>query len=322
MNSALIGDIGATNARFGLLIDGKQSHVSVLEVAAYPSLGDAILAYFDGLKSGGAARPRRGALAVAGPVTGDFLSFTNHPWSFSISALTRALELERLEIVNDFVALAMAVPHLTDRDRRQIGPGEPVAGTPVGVIGPGTGLGVSIVVPDGRGPKPRWIPIASEGGHVTLPAVTEREAAVVNLLHRDGRAHVSAETLICGQGLSTLYDLLSALDGAPPATLQPAEVTTRALAGGDKRAIETVGLFCAMLGTVAGNLALTAGARGGVYIAGGIVPRFGDVFDRSEFRERFVAKGRMRRYLEPIPTYLVTEDLPAFRGLTALLEQG
>jgi glucokinase len=314
-----------------VLRDGVATAVRVLGVADYPSLRNAILAYLDGLNSE-LPRPDAAALAVAGPVTGDFLSLTNHPWSFSIAALTHDLGFRKLDVVNDFVAVALAIPRLGTGDRRQIGDGQvgngqigdgtPVAGAPIAAIGPGTGLGVSILVPADGEPNPRWIPLPGEGGHVTLPAVTERENAIIQWLHRSGRAHVSAETLIRGQGLSILHAALSALDGLAAPALEPADVTARALDGTDPVAVEAVGIFCAMLGTIAGNLALTAGARGGVYVAGGVVPRFGKMFDRSEFRARFVAKGRMRPYLEAIPTYLVTDELPAFLGLAALLEQG
>jgi len=149
MESALIGDIGATNARFAVLQDGVPSSIRVLPVASYASLHDAIEAYFEGLEKAGPKRPRVGALAVAGPVTGDFLSFTNHPWSFSISGLAKELGFTHLDVINDFVAVALAVPRI--KKRRQVGAGEPVAGAPVGIIGPGSGLGVSIVVPVDEG---------------------------------------------------------------------------------------------------------------------------------------------------------------------------
>jgi glucokinase len=251
-------------------------------------------------------------------VTGDFLSFTNHPWSFSISGLAKELGFTHLDVINDFVAVALAVPRI--KKRRQVGAGEPVAGAPVGIIGPGSGLGVSIVVPVDEGEFVRWVPLSGEGGHVTLSPITDREIALVAWLHRTGRAHVSAEMFICGKGLTTLYAGLSALDGVAPATLQPADVSNRAISGQDPIAVEAVDIFCALLGTVAGNLALTAGARGGVYIAGGIVPKMGEFFDKSQFRPRFVAKGRMRSFLEPIPTYVVTEEFPAFLGLAELVE--
>jgi glucokinase len=320
MELALIGDIGATNARFAVLQDGIPTSIRVLPVVSYASLHDAIVAYFEGLDHADLRRPTIGALAVAGPVTGDYLSFTNHPWSFSIAGLAKDLGLKYLDVINDFVAVALAVPRLVPDDRRQVGTGESVAGSPVGIIGPGSGLGVSIVVPVDDGNVTRWVPLSGEGGHVTLPPVTEREVALVAWLHRTGRSHVSAETLICGKGLTTLHAGLSALDGIAPTPLEPADVSRRAISGEDPVAVEAVEIFCALLGTVAGNLALTAGARGGIYIAGGIVPKMGEFFDHSQFRPRFASKGRMRTYLEPIATYVITEAFPAFLGLAELVE--
>jgi glucokinase len=321
MELALIGDIGATNARFAVLQDGTPTAIKVLPVAAYASLQDAITAYFEGLDKDDLRRPQVGALAVAGPVTGDYLSFTNHPWSFSISSLAKEVGLTHLDVINDFVAVALAVPRIGPSARRQVGEGSSVAGAPVGIIGPGSGLGVSIVVPvDEKNGTTRWVPLSGEGGHVTLPPVTERETALVAWLHRTGRSHVSAETLICGKGLTTLHAGLSALDGIAPTHLEPADVSRRAISGEDQIAVEAVEIFCALLGTVAGNLALTAGTRGGVFIAGGIVPKMGTFFDHSQFRPRFVAKGRMRTFLEPIATYVITEEFPAFLGLAELVE--
>jgi glucokinase len=321
MESALIGDIGATNARFAVLQDGIPTSIKILPVASHASLQDAIAAYFDGLDKADLLRPKIGALAVAGPVTGDYLSFTNHPWSFSISGLAKDAGLTHLDVINDFVAVALAVPRIGPTARRQVGPGSSVAGAPVGIIGPGSGLGVSIVVPvDEKDGSTRWVPLSGEGGHVTLSPVTEREIALVAWLHRTGRSHVSAETLICGRGLTTLHGGLSALDGVSPTHLEPADVARGAISGTDPIAVEAVEIFCALLGTVAGNLALTAGARGGIFIAGGIVPKMGEFFDHSQFRPRFVAKGRMRTFLEPIATYVVTEEFPAFLGLAELVE--
>jgi glucokinase len=321
MELALLGDIGATNARFAVLKDGAVTSIQVLPVASYASLCDALTAYFESLDREDLLRPTIGAVAVAGPVTGDYLSFTNHPWSFSISGLARDLGLRHLDVINDFVAVALAVPRIGPGARRQVGAGSSVAGAPIGSIGPGTGLGVSIVVPvaekDG---STRWVPLSGEGGHVTLSPVTDREVALVAWLHRTGRAHVSAETLICGRGLTTLHAGLSALDGIAHSQLEPPEVSRRAISGEDPIAVEAVEMFCALLGTVAGNLALTAGARGGIYIAGGIVPKLGEFFDHSQFRPRFVAKGRMRTFLEPIATYVITEEFPAFLGLAELVE--
>lgn len=317
MRPRLIGDIGATNARFALLENGTPRSVAILSVDAHPTLDEAIKAYLAEAPPE-TPPPRDGALAVAGPVTGDYLAFTNHPWSFSIKALTQELGFERLEVVNDFLAAALAVPRLAPSDRRQVGPGAPAPDAPVAVIGPGTGLGVSSLVPvPGRSGK--WIPLPGEGGHATLCTVDAREARILEWLHRLGRTHISAERLVSGAGLETLYAAVTTLDGEPGPALGAAEITARAKSAQDRHAVETVQIFCALLGTVAGNLALMIGARGGVYIAGGIVPKLGDMFDKSAFRARFVAKGRLQTYLEPIPTYVITHELPAFLGLAELL---
>jgi glucokinase len=228
--------------------------------------------------------------------------------------LKQRLALDRLEVVNDFTANALALPRLGPRDRRQVGSGLPVAQMPIGVLGPGSGLGVSALVPADGG----WIPLASEGGHATMPAATDREDAVLSLM-RHRFDHVSAERALSGPGLVNLYAALAELDGVPAAGYTPAQITDPAIGAADRRCREATEMFCAMLGTVAGNLAVTLGARGGIYIAGGIVPKLGPVFDMSPFRARFEAKGRFRDYLAVIPTYVVTNPVPAFLGLVGLL---
>jgi glucokinase len=229
----------------------------------------------------------------------------------------RALGFERLRVVNDFTAVALSIPHLAKQDRVQVGHGVARADTPIGIIGPGSGLGVSALVPS----KGCWVALATEGGHVTLPSVSGREAAVIARL-RGEFDHVSAERLISGPGLVTLYQTLAALDGAPPAIAGDAAAVSEAgLAGNDPHAMEALEMFCALLGTLAGNLALSLGALGGIYIAGGIVPRLIDFLQRSDFRERFTAKGRMHDYLAPIPTFVVTHKLPALIGLQAYLAE-
>ncbi|WP_029008641.1 glucokinase [Azospirillum halopraeferens] len=310
----LVADIGGTNARFGLMEGDTVRDSRTLRCADYPSPREAAEAY---LASAGAyARPRRAAFCIAGPVTGDRIAMTNLPWSFSVAEVRAALALERLEIINDFTAVALSVPRLGHGDRLQIGDGTPRAGAVIGVLGPGSGLGVSGLVPGAAG----WSALSGEGGHVTMAPVSDREGAVLAQL-RKRFDHVSAERVLSGPGLVNLYEALTILDGREPRPLAPAEVTAAALDGSDAHCVEAVETFCAMLGTVAGNLALTLGARGGVYIAGGIVPRLGGVFAHSRFRKRFVEKGRMRDFLAPIPTYVVTHPLPAFLGLAAALER-
>ena len=310
---ALIADLGATNARFALVDKHGIDAPMALRCAAYPDLYSAASAYLEQVAP--PVAPDRGAIAIACPIAGDLVEMTNHAWSFSIAELTEKLGLKRLDVVNDFTAQALAIRHLTENDRTQIGPGEPEPGGAIAVLGPGTGLGVSGLIPAGDG----WTPITGEGGHVTMSAVNDREGDVVRRL-RLRFNHVSAERVLSGMGLTNLYETLAAIDKIDVPQRDPREVSEAALSQADEHAVEAVAMFGAMLGTVAGNLALTLGSTGGVYIAGGIAPKLGDLFLNSEFRERFEAKGRFRDYLEPIPTYLVTHPTPAFLGLRSMLD--
>jgi len=309
----LVGDIGGTNARFGLVSpDGVVLHSRVLADSDYPGIAEAIDAYL--ADRGGLPRPRRGAIAIASPVAGDEVRMTNHPWTFSISGLRERLRFHRLQVINDFTAQALALPHLKEGDRTVVGGGEAQTGLPIGVLGPGSGLGVSGLVPAGR----KWVPLTGEGGHATMAAYTDREDAVLRVMRRHFD-HVSAERVLSGPGLVNLYNALAEVDGVPAQQYTAAQITDEATDRDDALCRETTEMFCAMLGTVAGNLALTLGARGGVYIGGGIVPRLGERFAASQFRERFEAKGRFRTYLAAIPTYVVTHPLPAFLGCAAAL---
>jgi glucokinase len=309
----LVADIGATNARFGLVSPkGAILHTRTLAVANHPSIADAITAYLG--EHGTLPIPHQAALAIASAITGDRVAMTNHPWSFSISALRAHLDLARLEVINDFTALAMALPHLSPEDRHPVGGGTAVAGTPIGVLGPGSGLGVSGLIPSGQG----WIPLSGEGGHATMAPATERESAVLDRM-RQHFDHVSAERVLSGPGLVNLYNALATLDGRPSRGYTAAQVTDPEIGAADPLCAEATALFCAILGTMAGNLALTLGARGGIYIGGGIVPRLGHRFAQSSFRARFEAKGRFSEYLAAIPTWIVTHPLPAFLGCAAIL---
>lgn len=309
---SLIGDIGATNARFALVdADSGIGSIRVLACEDYPSLEAAIAAY---LADEPAASPGDAALAIASPIGGDRVAMTNHPWAFSIAAVQRRFGLARLLVINDFTANALALPDLPADKRLAIGGGASVAGTPIAVLGPGTGLGVSGVVPSAAG----WIPLMGEGGHVSLAAGDDRESEVIDRL-RHRFDHVSAERVLSGQGLVNLYQTLGEIAGVKTASLAPAQITDPAVGDADPLARAAYAMFCAMLGSVAGDLALTLGARGGVYIAGGIVPRLGPRLAETQFRERFEAKGRFHSYLAAIPTCIVMDPVPAFRGLVALL---
>jgi glucokinase len=310
----LVADIGGTNARFALIdSDGTIKHPWRCMVEEYASLAGAIEAY---LSQASAERPAQAALAVAAPITGDQVSMTNHPaWSFSIADMRRDLGLRRLRVVNDFTANALAIPHLDEASRLQIGPGAPTPGAPIGLIGPGSGLGVSGLVSTPSGPTP----VEGEGGHATMSPTNEIECAVLDLL-RKRYGHVSAERVLSGPGLVNLYEALCQLSGVPARPYGAAQVTDPVTWNADACAKDAVAMFCAMLGTVSGNLALTFGARGGVYIAGGIVPKLGARFLQSQFRTRFESKGRFESYLQKIPTYVITHPTLALLGASALLE--
>ncbi|MDH3981235.1 MAG: glucokinase [Gammaproteobacteria bacterium] len=310
----LIGDIGGTHARFALTTrDGIVENIAVLMCDDFPDLFSAIEAYLDQTRPH--TRPARGALAVACPVSGDSVTMTNRDWSFSTDALCRRLGFDTLTIVNDFVAAAAAVPELREGDRLQVGGGTAAVNAPIAVLGPGTGLGVAALVPGGRG----WIPLATEGGHVTLAAANDYEADILAGLRRRF-GHVSAERALSGPGLVNLYETVADIKGRKPARLSPEEVTEHGLAGVDSSCLEAVDLFCCFLGTVASDLALSLGARGGVYIAGGIVPALGDAFIHSGFRNRFEEKGRFSEYLAAVPTLVIVNRYPALLGLRALLD--
>ncbi|MHA1114484.1 MAG: glucokinase [Alphaproteobacteria bacterium] len=300
----LIADIGGTNIRFALVRPGGAAErIAALVCADYPDPAAALEAYLSGVT--GFDPPRRAVLAVAAPVTGDRIRLTNHPWDFSIDQTRRRFDFERLDVINDFSAIAFGLPHLPEDARHRIGGGIPVEGAPLAVLGPGTGLGVSGLLPA----RPGWVPLAGEGGHVTMAAADDRESAVLATLR--GNGHVSAEHVLSGRGLVRLHRTLGAMEGADPEPLDPAEITARAGAESCPICAAAWEMFCAMLGTVAADLALTLGARGGVFIAGGIVPRHVEMFAATTFRRRFEAKA--------IPTYVITHEQPAFVGLSQYL---
>jgi len=313
----LLGDVGGTHARFAwqATAGAPLTDARVLNSAEFPTLQDAIRYYLAAL---GRGTPRAAAIAMANPVTGDQVRMTNHHWSFSQAAVQAEFGFSTLRVLNDFTALALALPDLPAHELRQVGGGTAQAQAAMGLVGAGTGLGVSGLLPDGSG---GWVPLAGEGGHVTLPATTPRERLVMDgLIRRYG--HASAERVVCGQGLLDTCLLLCEADGvAMGAVAGAADVSDAALNAGHPQALEALNMFCAMLGSVAGNLALTLGARGGVYVGGGIVPRLGAWFDGSPFRERFEAKGRFRPYLSELPVWVITaSQSPALRGAARALD--
>lgn len=310
---ALIADIGGTNVRFALVErDGGPSSVMAMHCADYPGPAEAARSYLAAIAPG--IQPRCAAFAVASPVTGDRVDLTNSAWDFSIEAVKRELEVERLDVVNDFTAVALSVRHLDEGDRVKLGGDAAAPGAPIGVLGPGTGLGVSALVPASSG---EWVALAAEGGHVTMAAADDREAAILSWL-RARFGHVSAERVLSGPGLVNLYEALAAVDGRPSPYTAPDAISQRALDGSCPTCREALDIFFAMLGTTASNLALSLGARGGIYLAGGILPRMKRALAKSGFRARFEDKGRFKPYLESIPVWLVVHPQPAFAGLAAL----
>ena len=311
----LVADIGATHARFALQTapDVFRS-VAVLECERFDGIVPLLRHYL-------ADHPdlslHHAAFAVANPVNGDQVRMTNRAWEFSTEAVRRALGLSTLLVVNDFTALAMAIPVLQPADLLQVGEGKPAAGAVIGVLGPGTGLGVSGLIPTADG----FVTLGSEGGHVNFAPGDEREFAILQYAWREWQ-HVSNERLVSGPGMELMYLALAARHGLHDvASRSAAQIVSGALDGGDALCLEVLEVFCGMLGGAAANLAVTLGAFGGVYIGGGIVPRLGEWFAQSPFRARFEAKGRFSDYLSSIPSYVITAPNPAFHGVATILSE-
>ncbi len=237
----------------------------------------------------GAQPVRHAAIAIANPVDGDQIRMTNHDWQFSIEAARRTLGLDTLLVVNDFEALAMALPHLTPEQKQQVGGGSARAASAIGLIGAGTGLGVSGLIPSAGS----WIALSAEGGHVTFAPSDEREMDIVRFAWQEF-PHVSAERLLSGAGLELIYRALAARAGQVTPALAAPEITRRALAGECAVCDESIECFCLMLGTIAANLAVTLGTLGGLYIGGGIVPRLGQRFAQSGFAAASKARAAFR----------------------------
>ncbi len=310
---ALLADIGGTHTRFALSdAAGRFRAVEIVHTADFDSVEQAIADYL--ATKAGQTRPDRAILAVAGPVAANRVQLTNADWDIDGAAVASRFDLDTVRLVNDFAAVARALPLLGPEDRHVIGDWEPEPRGPMVAIGPGTGLGVAGLVPVGpRG----WLTVPGEGGHVTLPAMTDAEGAVLAVLRRRVD-HVSAERVLSGIGLPALDAAIAVLEGAPPRPDRESEAVLAAARSGEAVALRAVGMFVDLLATVAGNLALTFAATGGVYLAGGMPHYLGDLFDPVRFRARFEAKGRSSAYLRRIPTAVVTHAQPGLLGLSAI----
>ena len=315
----LVADIGGTNARFGLVHrpGGPVESVQAVKGRDHPTPQDAARAYLDAVLGPG-GHVGRAALAIAAPVGTDKIKLTNSHWVVSHPDIARDLQLADVRLLNDFEALALSLPGLKvdGGGLRPFGGGEALPGLPKAVVGPGTGLGVAGCVPLGQ----RWMALATEGGHVTVAPADPYEDALLQAL-RPQHPHLSAERLLSGSGLPTLHRGVCLVEDLPHTPLPPEEITRLALEGQDRAAQVTLDTFCAMLGTFAGNVALTLGARGGLYIGGGISGVLADTLVASRFRERFEAKGRFQPYMAAIQTALVTAPHAALDGAAAALAQ-
>lgn len=317
----LVADLGGTNARFGWVTNPslRVQHVRSLPVAQYAGPLQAAQAYLSELPglvaSGAQSTPRYACLAVAGPLLGDEVKFANNPWCFSQNALREALGLQGLLLLNDFEALAWSVPSLDDAQLSFRG-ARPLPHSTVAVVGPGTGLGVAGMLPTPWG----WQALAAEGGHASLAPSDLFEAELLRAAWRE-HPHLSAEDFLSGSGLERLYRTVAQVLGVATEQLNAEQISSHAIGSTHAVCTRTVDTFCALLGAFAGDVALTLGARGGVYIGGGIVPRWGDLFFSSRFRERFEAKGSYQALMKTIPTAVITDTLVALQGAAVALQR-
>jgi glucokinase len=311
VDGVVLADVGGTNVRFALLTGGMLGPIAHMAVRDYQKFVDALASFM-------ARQAERVAIhsaifSVAGIVEGERCALINNPWVVDAAELRARFGFTSIHIINDFEAIAWSLPHLTRNDLRAVGGREPAMQAPMVVLGPGTGLGVAAYVPR---PNDGFV-LGSEGGHTTMPSGSLREDAIIeNMRKRYG--HVSAERVLSGHGLENLYYAIASIDGLTVPERTAAEITQAAVEGSCAASRATLDTFCAMLGDVAGNFALSFGAQGGAFIAGGIVPHIRDYLPRTPFRSRFEAKGRLSHYVEAIPVYLILHDDPAFIGLRSL----
>lgn len=314
-NPKLIADIGGTYARFALEVaPGEFEQHASLHCSDFPDFFSTIDHYLRHLPEKFAGKIVQAVVAIATPVSGDLVRMTNYRWQFSIEAMRAQLGFDHLIVVNDFTALAMALPSLLPQQRRQVGGGAPQSNCVIGLIGAGSGLGVSGLIPA----KDGWVALGTEGGHTSFSPLDNREVAILQFAWREHQ-HVSFERLLSGPGLELIYRALSNQKGTKIVSLTAAEITEAAINRRDALCLETIDVFCGMLGTAAANLAVTQGAFGGIFIGGGIVPRLGELFDQSSFRRRFEDKGRFADYMKGIPTYVIVSSHATLVGAAIIL---
>lgn len=311
---SVVVDLGGTNIRLAVceLESGTLNQREEFICAEFLTLEAVLKKYFETLKG----EVKHLCIGIACPVEGDHISMTNLSWSFSKEALKNKFKLASLFIINDYTAISLALPFLSSKEKIQIGTGEAQPNGPTAVFGPGTGLGVSHIIKVAD----KWISLDGEGGHISFSANTREQADILFFL-QEQFGHVSAERILSGQGLVNIYQSLCILSDQLPRLKQPKDVTKAALNGSCDIASRTMNIFCQVMGSFAGNLALTLNCTGGVYIAGGIVSRFVALFESSEFRTFFEEKGRFKAQLLTIPTFLITHTNAGLLGATVYLRQ-
>jgi glucokinase len=318
----LIADIGGTNIRIALADQSCKANYKKIETyqcANFESLADVLALYIDNKQLSGSTI--NACLAIACPVDNDLILMTNLPWQFSQTDLKSKLKLNNLTLINDYTAIAMAIPLLSNEQKVKVGGGEVVANKPIAVCGPGTGLGVANLVPICIAGVSQWHCFGGEGGHVDFAPIGEQEITVLRYLNTI-KNRVSYEQLLSGYGLEQIFQALSSEeDGEQKSNLSAEEISKNGIDNTCPLCHQALSIFCQTLGSFAGNLALIMNSQGGVYIAGGIVPRFIDFLKASKFRERFETKGRLSHITLQTPTYVITEQQPGLLGAAAYLFQ-
>lgn len=316
MSLLIVADIGGTNARFGLVQELTQAvHITeqhIFNCSEYDTFSHVLNAYLNLIPN---FKPKNMCIAIAGPIIGDKIKMTNLKWAFSITEIKQQFKLEHFEVINDFAAQALSVTQLTPTDLITVKPGNVLSTAPKTILGPGTGLGVASLIHTTR----HWTALPGEGGHANFAPSNVLEIEIFKILSRSDQ-HVSLETLLCGSGLVRLHTALSEINGTihdNTTLLSPADITKEALHDKSSISYKTLCVFCSVLGSAAGNIALTVGARSGVYLTGGILPRVSNILLESDFKESFNSKGVMRHYVEQIPVYLITHPQPALLGTAA-----
>lgn len=314
----LVADIGGTNVRFGLGTEPQKPVENILkyQISGFPNPETAIRKYFDdlGLSKSEVGEINKACFAAAGPVEDDVVSLTNGSWVIDKAQIAKTFDLD-FKLINDFSGLANAIPYLPENELLKLGGGAPVAGSPKAIFGPGTGLGVSGAVPDRSG---GWMVLSGEGGHVAFAPRREIEDRILQILRRRiSGGRVSAERLLSGSGLEMLFEALAEIEQIPVLPQSAKEIVENGMADESSLQRQTISLFCGLLGKFGGDLALTLGSRGGVYVAGGVAQALRDFLPVSTFRTRFEDKGRMQKFNADIPTYLLIGDTPALTGCVA-----